>query len=355
MSRANQSTKERDGRVYNERLSTKYTLKEKELEDHLWANFAQLEMDGIPVSRQVNLSKDDNTSIDILALLRDGRLCIVELKRDTADEAAIVQLLKYASLLACPNMDLLNNVAIKHSGRPLAELYKHHFGQDLPTERLGDARLVLVASDFDAMCASIALHLTGVVKVDFHLRRFQPGWQGKKRTFTYEDFLPPNKTRNLGAPAITDKLNLAAPAPAGKHYLLSFDEGQYFTSDWQGLRGYLTVGNDPAERAAFEPLECGDYIHAFLTTAGYVGCAEVESPLRPWQNHDQSPMPASFVVPIRWLATRSREMALRGAEFPHPKTLLVEAPPHLAQRLSLAFRVSDLSKAEVTRLLKAQA
>lgn len=302
------------------------------MEDYLCTHYARLGLEGVFLGRQVLLTEDDNTSIDVLVLLRDGRLCIIETKRATADESAIIQLLKYASWLSCPDQDVLDKTVREQNGCTMAELYARRYRKPLPAGQLGNVRLILVAADFDTTCARIARFLTGVVQLDLQLMRFQPQITSGQITFAFQNFLKPTNSRNI-----------AVQPPPGRHYLLQFNRAQYFSQDWCGGRGYLVLPDSTGEQSDFTHLQAGDILYAHLRGTGYVGCAAVESLPRGWASGTASPIliAAKMVLPIRWMATRSLSLSLHGPDFPPPEHRLQLATPHLAQSLWLGFGVQN--------------
>lgn len=133
--------------------------REQELEEWLNKNFAALELDAALIGRQVAVT--DNKSIDLFGITRKGQLCIVELKRDTAERDVFIQIVDYARLLSGFLSDQINEMCAcaTQSSTSLSDIYSRHFNSELPAKRLREPMLVVVAKDFADSETEMALYL----------------------------------------------------------------------------------------------------------------------------------------------------------------------------------------------------
>lgn len=99
--------------------------------------------------------------LDVLAVDREGRLVVAELKRDRAPDAVLVQALNYAAMASRFNLDLLTEVYVGRgtgeAADPLGVLQE--WAPALTDETLGPPRIVLVAEDFGPVLTNTAMFL----------------------------------------------------------------------------------------------------------------------------------------------------------------------------------------------------
>jgi hypothetical protein len=114
--------------------------------------------------------------LDILALDRNGRLVVIELKRDRAVDTITMQAINYAAMANGFNLDVLADAHAAYLGpgtKPedaLAQLIA--WADHISDDTLGPPRIVLVAGDFSPTVtnATLFLHAQGL---DIRLIRYQ--------------------------------------------------------------------------------------------------------------------------------------------------------------------------------------
>jgi len=104
--------------------------------------------------------------LDLLGMDENGKLVIVELKRDLGPREAVAQGLDYASWLSSASEDEIlahaNEYVQKQSGDPerdLAQAYEDTFGKSVPEWVCQKHRIVLVAAGLDASAERIVNYL----------------------------------------------------------------------------------------------------------------------------------------------------------------------------------------------------
>lgn len=132
-------------------------LYEKEIEDLLWSNLdAFLETELFPVARQPNLG--DGLRPDIVALDRDGRVQLIEVKRDV-DRGQLAQCLEYAGWGRETNLDEL--AGIFHDGpEAFFATWTEFTATESPRLVQRPPQLVLIARDFDSRTDAALTYLT---------------------------------------------------------------------------------------------------------------------------------------------------------------------------------------------------
>jgi hypothetical protein len=149
---------------------------EADVEDWLKSHFADLKLEAALIGTQVEL--EGNLKVDMLAIQEDGRLCVVELKRDDPYREVFIQALDYARLLDGYLRSDLDLLCRKYAGRSLDELYLKHFGRPAPDRLPGNPSLVVVAGDFDEenlhMGAFLKSHRFDLTLIRYHRQTDDP-------------------------------------------------------------------------------------------------------------------------------------------------------------------------------------
>lgn len=136
--------------------------------------------------------------LDVLGLDREGRLVVVELKRDKAPDTVDMQALKYAALVSRFTREDLDKVharyLTRHRGEPVdedtaaAELDEW---ADITEETLRLPRLVLMASDFPKTVTATVVFLHQQLGLDVRLLGFQAYQTAAQVLVTVSQQYPP--------------------------------------------------------------------------------------------------------------------------------------------------------------------
>jgi predicted transport protein len=136
--------------------------------------------------------------LDVLGLDRDGRLVVIELKRDAAPDTVDMQALKYAALVSRFTRDDLAKVhaqyLTKRRGEPVsketaaAELDEW---ATITEESLRLPRLILMATDFPITATATVVFLHQQLGLDVQLRKFQAYRTARETLVTVSQLYPP--------------------------------------------------------------------------------------------------------------------------------------------------------------------
>ena len=134
----------------------------------------------------------------MLGLDRDGRLVVVELKRDQAPETVDMQALKYAALVSRFTYDDLAKVHAQYlshkRGEPVtAETAASELEEwaTITEESLRLPRLILLAAEFPATVTATVVFLHQQLGLDVQLRKFQAYRTGQETLVTVSQLYPP--------------------------------------------------------------------------------------------------------------------------------------------------------------------
>jgi hypothetical protein len=136
--------------------------------------------------------------LDVLGLDRDGRLVVVELKRDQAPDTVDMQALKYAALVSRFTRDDLARVHAQYLTRQRGEVVAAETGAaeleewaTLTEESLRLPRLILLAADFPATVTATVVFLHQQLGLEVQLRKFQAYRTAQETLVTVSQLYPP--------------------------------------------------------------------------------------------------------------------------------------------------------------------
>ena len=136
--------------------------------------------------------------LDVLGLDRDGRLVVVELKRDQAPDTVDMQALKYAALVSRFTRDDLARVHAQYLTRQRGELVAAETAvaeleewATLTEESLRLPRLILLAADFPATVTATVVFLHQQLGLEVQLRKFQAYRTAQETLVTVSQLYPP--------------------------------------------------------------------------------------------------------------------------------------------------------------------
>ena len=136
--------------------------------------------------------------LDVLGLDREGRLVVVELKRDRAPETVDMQALKYAALVSRFTYDDLARVHAQYLTRlrgevVLAEAAAAELEEwaSITEESLRLPQLILMAADFPGAVTATVVFLHQQLGLEVQLRKFQAYRTAQETLVTVSQLYPP--------------------------------------------------------------------------------------------------------------------------------------------------------------------
>ena len=341
--------------------------KENRLEDILAQDISIASPNWMIVGRQVRTPYGGY--IDLLAIDRDGKLVVLELKRDKTPREVVAQLLDYASWVKELRDDdisvLFETYQEKylHNGaESLDAAFCSRFGVDKMPDTINDAHeLVVVASALDDSTERIINYLSETHGVAVNAVFFRVFLENGREYLTRAWFRDPTGAQIAPEEAATGK-------KWNGEYYVSF--GTYY--DWEKGRkyGYLIAGGGQWYSRTLSLLKDGARVWAYSPGSGYVGvgivadstlklasnfCVEYEGksvPLstlpdvdpRATDNLDK-PAEYDYLVRINWIKTLPVAEAIKEKGFFGNQNSVcmpkVEKWSHTVKRLKKRFGIRD--------------
>ena len=147
---------------------------ERRLEDMLAQDPSMCGTDLLILGRQVRT--DYGGFVDLLAIDGDGRVHVLELKRDRTSKDVVAQTLDYGSWVAGLSLENLEQIYLGHHGgeEQLDEAFAQRFDSPLPDVVNGQQQFTIVASKLDPASERIVEFLAESYGVPINRRLLPP-------------------------------------------------------------------------------------------------------------------------------------------------------------------------------------
>ncbi|MDE0188144.1 MAG: DUF91 domain-containing protein [bacterium] len=306
---------------------------EQSLEDMLAEDPGITGIDLLVVGRQVRTGHGG--FIDLLAVDSDGRVHVLELKRDRTPRDVVAQTLDYGSWAQHLGIEDLEQVYLdQHGGKTnLGEAFAERFDSPLPDVVNTEQQFTIIASELDPTSDRIVEYLAGSYGVPINAVFFRHFRDEGRDYLARTWLLDPQETE---AAAGRPSRRKSRPWNGRDFYTVLGRAGE--THRWLVARkyGFLNAGGGSRYWKPFQNLEPGKRVFALVAGAGYVGIGRVMGEMIPardamveiegesrslldqpelsadwWQNaaSDDSEL-TEMVVPVEWCGTRSIEKAI---------------------------------------------
>ncbi len=135
--------------------------KEDDLEEWIAQNPSLLGEELLVIGRERRGAREP----DLLCIDSDGRLVVVELKRELAPREAVAQALDYASLLQAKSADEIRDLARDYLKKDLEDAFEEQFGEKLANLDVARHRIFVVAPSLDEEAERVINYLAKHSKV----------------------------------------------------------------------------------------------------------------------------------------------------------------------------------------------
>ena len=221
--------------------------------------------------------------IDLLAMDGDGKLVVIELKRDRTPREVVAQLLDYASWVRqLGDEDIagifdanLRKYKPKDVGASLDETFCHRFGVKEMPETLNEGHeLVVVAGELDDSTERIVNYLSDEYGAAINAVFFRFFRDGDSEYLSRVWLIDPGE-------AEVKMVERRGDEPWNGEYYVSFGEGE--RRRWADAMkyGYIAAGGGSWYSNTLQQLEPGDRIWANVPGRGYVGVGKVLAKAKP--------------------------------------------------------------------------
>ena len=290
-------------------------------------------IDLLVVGRQVRTAYGGY--IDLLALDADGRVHVLELKRDRTPRDVVAQTLDYGSWVQGLGLEDLEQIYLdNHDGETgLGEAFAEHFASPLPDVVNADQQFTIIASELDPTSDRIVEFLAESYDVPINAVFFRH-FSDQGRDYLARTWLldpEPSEAR-----ASRPSRRKTRPWNGRDFYTVLGRAGETHRWEVASKYGFLNAGGGSWYWKPFRNLTPGKRVFAYVAGAGYVGIGLVTGGMIPareaqvevngelqslldqpepragwWEDAaSEDPEVTEMVVPVKWLGTRPLEEAV---------------------------------------------
>ncbi|MYC30120.1 MAG: DUF91 domain-containing protein [Chloroflexi bacterium] len=219
--------------------------------------------------------------IDILAIDGDGRLSVIELKRNLTPREIVAQALDYGSWVRCMTIDEIAETFIRYQERfhqdssptGIDEALRERFS-NVPDELNTAHRLVVVAADLDPSTERIVTYLQEEYGVEINVVFFRAFTDGERQYLTRAWLKEPEE---VSGEMLSKTYRSVRNGEWNGEYYVSF--GERVCRNWNDAKkyGFVSAGGGEWYVNTLRKLQPGNRIWVNIPGTGYVGVGVVTS------------------------------------------------------------------------------
>lgn len=339
---------------------------EERLEDMLSEDPAMTGTDLLIVGRQVRTPHGG--FIDLLGLDEDGRVHLLELKRDRTPREVVAQVLDYGSWVQSLTLEELEGIFLESVGgeSQLDESFAARFDSPLPDVVNAEQQLTIVASELDPTSDRIVEFLATSYGVPINAVFFRHFADEDREYLARSWLLDPRETETKPARASRSKIR----PWNGRDFYVVLGRADQENDRWAVAEkfGLLNAGGVAWHWKPLQNLAPGKRVFAYVGGAGYVGVGRVTGPMAPARDTkvevdgelqpllDQPEVgtqlklqalsddadTSEMVVPVEWLGTRPLSEAVwEKGLFASQVTVCRLRDEHTIELVGAAFGLDD--------------
>jgi hypothetical protein len=351
---------------------------ESRLQDILAEDITIADPNLMVIGQEVRAHADNR--VDILAIGRDGRLVVLELKRDKTPRDIVAQALDYGHWVRDLGNDEIARIFANYMNRhhpdrsdvSLDQAFCERFGAtEMPDELNEEHELVIVASSLDPSTERIVNYLSEEYGVSINAVFFRVFKDGDREYLTRAWLREPGSSDGTTEPGDDGGGGRRSRGEWNGEYYVSFGHDPGGRRDWDDARefGFISAGAGTFYTRTLSVLGEGCRVWVNVPSTGYVGVGRVTGPpVRADQfmvddgNGGERPITevterapkiavgidderAERLVPVRWIKTMPLNQAIKEKGlFGNQNTVARPRTPkwdHTIDRLKKQFGVND--------------
>jgi len=246
---------------------------EHRLEDMIAQSPSMIGIELLIVGRQVTTGYGG--VVDLLGLDADGRVHVLELKRDRTPRDVVAQLLDYGSWAEALSLDDIEHLYGEHRGgdTSLEDAFADHFGNPLPEVVNAEQQFTIVASELDPASERIVRFLADSYGVPVNAIFFRH-FADSDRDYLARTWLREPQTTD-GVPSRASRSKLRPWNGRDYYTILGRADGEPGRYEVATTHGYLSAGGGSWYWKPLRNLKPGARVFAYVGGVGYVGIARV--------------------------------------------------------------------------------
>ncbi|WP_084385835.1 endonuclease NucS domain-containing protein [Methanoculleus horonobensis] len=244
---------------------------ERRLEDILTDDISILDEDLLLIGRQVPTIF--GKYIDLLAINKDGKLTIIELKRDRAPREVIAQILDYASWVKDLSYDDVKNYCQDYHEMDFESLFAEKFGIAPPEMINQEHNMLIVCSELDNETERILNYLSDNYYVPINAVFFRFFTDLGSDYLTRSWLIDPVKVEEKSS---NSRFQNKGEGWNGRDFVVNIDEYDGISTWEDSIKyGFISAGRGKWYHQTLNNLFPGARVFAMLPKRGYLGVGEV--------------------------------------------------------------------------------
>lgn len=256
---------------------------ERRLEDMIFHNPSLIGAELLVIGRQV--LTDFGGSIDVLAVDHEGRLHVLELKRDKTPRDVVAQTLDYGSWVQTLTLEDVRGIFAEKKEGSFDDEFAERFGNPVPDVFNSEQQLTVVASALDPASDRIVAYLAEQFSVPINAVFFRYFKDDEREYLARTWLLPPEEA----AAQQSKRGGRGKLRPwNGQDFYVVQGNMEQGGDRWTLARKYgvLTAGGGDWYSKPLRNLAPGKRVFAYVGGAGYVGVGTVLEPVMPLRDLD---------------------------------------------------------------------
>ncbi len=221
--------------------------------------------------------------VDLVAIDVDGRLHVIELKRDRTPREVVAQAMDYGHWVRGLDSDgVMDLFARRNSAVTFGDAFRERFGQEPPEELNLDHRLIIVASSLDPATERIVAYAADY-GMPLNVVFFQHFRDGDREYLARSWLIDPVEAEETTARAPRPGLRTPRAPWNGQDFYVSFGEGEHDRRRWEDAvrYGFVSAGGRRWYSRTLEQLFVDARIFVLIPKRGYVGVGIVKQTAQP--------------------------------------------------------------------------
>lgn len=284
---------------------------EKRLEDILYRDISLIDDNLLIIGRQTptNFGK----YIDMLGINQDGKLTIIELKKNRTPREVIAQVLDYASWVKDLSYNDVKNIVKNFHNKDFEALFADKFGISPPEEINLEHNMLIVCSELDNETERILNYLSEDFNVPINAVFFRFFSDSGSEYLSRSWLIDPGKAQErAGIQKKVEPWN-------GRDFVVNIDVYDGI-STWEDSQkyGFISAGGGRWYSRTLENLFPGARIFAMIPRKGYLGVGEVVSesvPIKDFYVRDGDKEVSILDVPLKCEGMKNNSDDLEKCEY----------------------------------------
>ena len=250
---------------------------ENKLENIIEKDISVLNEDLMLIGRQIRTSY--GKIIDLLAIDQNGKISIIELKKNRTPREVVAQTLDYASWVQTISYKEIADIYKENIGKEFEEGFDEHFGTAPPEKINQEHDIIVVSAALDSETERIITYLSNNYNVPINAVFFRYFKDGNSEYLSRSWLIDPNeveeKSTRTAASNKGEEWN-------GKDFVVNIDVADGISTWEDSIKyGFTSAGGGRWYSNSLNQLFPGARIFAMIPKKGYLGVGKVIEPSVP--------------------------------------------------------------------------